>query len=102
VTLGQFIRNGDAAMPRKYGMRFSIYSALTMMTIVGVLVGMSVHARGPMIFGLILVSPFLFAGAMAAITNRSPLLSKSILVLLVTGIAFTLSLGALAFLVGGD
>jgi peptidoglycan/LPS O-acetylase OafA/YrhL len=63
--------------------QFSLASLLALVTVIGVLVGMAAHARGPMFVGLILVAPFFFAGSMALLANYSPELSRAVLILLV-------------------
>jgi hypothetical protein len=72
--------------------RFSLRTALTAMTVAAVLLGMAIHSRGPMIVGLIFVSPLFFVAAMALIANRWPRLSKAILLLIVVAIALGVSL----------
>jgi hypothetical protein len=75
--------------------QFSLASLLALVTVIGVLIGMAAHARGPMIVGLILVAPFFFADSMALLANYSPKLSRAVLIMFV--LAFVVLLLFLTF-----
>jgi hypothetical protein len=71
------------------------------MTVAAVLLGMAVHSLGPMLVGLVFMSPLFFVAAMALIANHWPRLSKAILLLIVVAIALGVSLLVLAANLGG-